>query len=310
MSTQLAETETGTTPTRGLIFTPDTEPNNRLKVVRLAREMHGHDGVVTAKVGTLNWAKSENWNIERREVIEVTYHKERAIAAQAEINVPIAITRAYFHREDGIIAAEFVTTAPSEVGPREIWTETWDGEFINDKTPLTIGDKTYPINVVKDFIEKMLPYDMDQVGKAERILADIHHEQVLRQEHEAKIADAYARRNRDHHWRARRALEEECTLDLDDKQTRIDHRNNVESLTNQLQAAYVDELRAICHQTLGKLRCESDLGRNGDGDPYGFITTGEVAIYILTRWPDENPFGINGNIRKVIAEQFVRDNLR
>jgi len=302
--------ETGTTPTRGLIFTPDTEPNNRLKVHRLAREIHRHDGVMTAKVGTLNWVKSENWNIERREVIEVTYYGEQAIAAQAAINVPIAITRAYFDREDGTIAAEFVTTTPSGYGPREIWLESWQGDFIGDKTPLTIGDTTYHRDDVKEFIEKMLPYDMNQLGKAEQILADIHHEQVLRQQHEAKIADAYARRDRDHHWRARRALAEECTLDLADKQARIDHRKNVESLTNQLQAAYVDELRAICHQTLGKLRCESDLGRNGDGDPYGFITTGEVAIYILTRWPDENPFGINGNIRKVIAEQFVRDNLR
>ena len=310
MNTQLAEQETETTPPRGLIFTPDTEPNNRLKVHRLAREMHQHGGVITAKVGTLNWVKSENWNIERREVIEVTYHEEQAIAAQAAINVPIAITRAYFDREDGTIAAEFVTTTPSGYGPRGIWLESWQGDFIDDKTPLTIGDATYHSDDVKEFIEKMLPYDMNQLGKAERILADIHHEQVLRQEHEAKIVDAYARRDRDHHWRARRALAEECTLDLADKQARIDHRKNVESLTNQLQAAYVDELRAICHETLGKLRCESDLGRNGDGDPYGFITTGEVAIYILTRWPDENPFGINGNIRKVIAEQFVRDNLR
>ncbi len=306
MSTQLAET----VQVRGLIFKPDIEQNNRLKVARLARDMRGYDGVIDATVGTLVIIRETDWTITRREVVEVNYHKDQAIAAQAAIGVPIAITRAYFDKDNGVIGAEFVTTTPSEYGPREIWVEEWRGRLLMDETPLTFDGVTYESENIKKLVNQILPYDMDQLGAAQRMLTEMLADKAIRQEHEAKIREAYAKKNGEHHWRAHRALSEECTLDLDDKEQYVNHRKRVEDATQALWDAYEDELLAVCHESLGKLRCESDLGRNGDGDPYGFITTGEVALYVLNRWPDKNPFGINSDIRKVIAEEFVRQYLK
>jgi hypothetical protein len=304
--------ETGTTPTRGLIFTPDTEPNNRLKVARLARETARKKGVASAKVGTLQYTYEvgSTWVRKREDIVEVVYHEAQVKAAQARVNVPIAITRAYYDKSEGIIAAEFVTSNDPQQGPREIWLASWKPLFFIDTTDVMLEGEPWDAGDIKELISEFMPYDMDQLGRAERAHTEQLAAKALRQEHETKVQAAYENKIDEHYWRAHRVFGERATLDLDDKQARIDHRKRVENVMDELHAAYSDELLAICQKNLGKLRCESAIGRDGDGDPYGFITIGEVAIYVLTRWPDENPFGINKDIRRVIAEEFVRQYLR
>lgn len=301
----MQETATGTT--KVLHFKPATKPNNRLWVAQQGKFVRGIEGVTSAQVGELSIIRpSVNSNIIDDEVLEITYDVQMAREANQKIDEPITVTKAYINKEDGLICAEFVNTIDDGCDPQDTAFHVWMGQ-----PTFTIGDKTYDRNEIKSLVYRVNAGSGTQVRNARTIAQAQEKERVARQEHETRVAKAYAERDLSgwQDYRVREAIDNaeargvfwEMTSDQ-----RRAHKDKREQVARELAGMYYAELWAVVKVSLGKLRCEVNFIDNS-ADPYGFVTPSEVALYILYRWADDYS---DRDLRTYFAKQFVDNYLR
>lgn len=285
-----------------LTFVGYDDGNRKTKPYKLAKRYASLDGVDRAEVGSVS-IFGDDYSGLRSDVVKVEYSEETLEAAKS-VGSPLSVTVAYFDRDELVVAAqcvagekEFVVFGAGRsariVGREsiEIDGEELDAMSVHGKIRSAVGD------------------DGDQLGRYRSLARKKQYEKEKLEEHLARVASAYAEREKrgGMGYKSARVLER-CPGGLaDDGETRRDYSSRTRSLIADLRSHYEKEMWAICEKTIGKLRCEGPLAYY-DGDQYSFVSVAEVAYYVLTRWVREG-WGDEIELRKIFAEEFVREYL-
>lgn len=285
-----------------LTFVPDEEVNKRGKAYKLAKFYSSKDGVASAEIGTVSVEGRDHVG-SKSEVVQVRYSDE-TIDAGKSIGSPLSVKVAYFDRNETVVAAHCVSEDKEFV----VFGSGYSARIVGSEA-IEIGGEAKGGVAVYGMIRSCLGDDGDQLGKYRSDARKKQYEKEKLEEHLARVASAYAEREKrgGMGYRSARVLERCPVSPSESEESRREYGSRTRSIIAELRSHYEKEIWSLCEKSVGKLRCESPLAYF-EGDQYSFATLGEIAYYLTTKWVREG-WSDEIELRRIFAEDFVREYL-